>query len=79
VRLWAKRGALAPVPGSKPTQIEHDSLRRTGRALRELRAKGQDHEWLEAILSYIKDIGDRSNPSVRRGLRDLAEGKLQPA
>ena len=75
----ARRGALDPVPGSRPTQIEHDSLRTTGRALRELRAKGHNHDWLEAILNYIEDIEDHARPSVRRGLKDLAEGRLQPS
>jgi Helix-turn-helix domain len=35
VRLWVRRGALAALPGSKPALIEHESLRRVGRAVRE--------------------------------------------
>ncbi len=79
VRLWAKRGALVVLPGSKPVLIEHDSLRRAGRAVRELRTRGEDREWLEGVVRYVEDMTDRSSQSVRQGLKDLAEGKLQPA
>jgi hypothetical protein len=79
VRLWAKRGALALVPDSKTVQVDHESLRTVGRALRELRERGQERDWLEAVLRYVEDIEDRSSSSVRKGLRELAEGKLQPA
>jgi Helix-turn-helix domain len=79
VRLWVRRGALVALPGSRPALIEHDSLRGAGRAVRELRARGEDREWLEGVVRYVEDIADRSSPSVRQGLKDLAEGKLQPA
>jgi hypothetical protein len=79
VRLWVRRGALVALPGSKPALVEHDSLRRVGRAVRELRARGEDREWLEGVVRYVEDMTDRSSPSVRQGLKDLAEGKLQPA
>ncbi len=79
VRLWVRRSALASLPGSKPVLIEHESLRRVGRAVRELRARGEDREWLESVARYVEDMADRSSPSVRQGLKELAEGKLQPA
>lgn len=79
VRLWMRRGALAALQGSKPVLVEHESLRRVGRAVRELRAKGEDREWLEGVVRYVQDMTDRSSPSVRQGLKELAEGKLQPA
>jgi len=79
VRLWVRRGALAALQGSKPMLIEHESLRGVGRVIRELRARGEDREWLEGVVRYVEDMADRSSPSVRRGLKDLAEGKLQPA
>jgi len=79
VRLWVRRGALAALPHSKPALVEHESLRRVGRAVRELRARGEDREWLEGVVRYVEDMADRSSPSVRQGLKDLAEGKLQPA
>lgn len=79
VRLWVRRGVLVALPGSKPALIEHESLRRVGRAVRELRARGEDREWLEGVVRYVEDMTDRSSSSVRRGLKDLAEGKLQPA
>ena len=79
VRLWVRRDALAALPGFKPALIEHESLRRVGRAVRELRARGEDREWLEGVVRYVEDMTDRSSPSVRQGLKELAEGKLQPA
>ncbi len=79
VRLWVRRGALASLPGSKPVLIEHASLRQVGRAVRELRARGEDREWLESVVRYVEDMADRSSSSVRQGLKELAEGKLQPA
>jgi Helix-turn-helix domain len=79
VRLWVRRGALVALPGSKPALIEHESLRGVGRTVRELRASGEDREWLEGVVRYIEDMADRSSPSVRQGLKELAEGKLQPA
>ena len=79
VRLWVSRDALASLPDSKPVLIEHESLRRVGRAVRELRARGEDREWLEGVVRYVEDMTDRSSPSVRQGLKELAEGKLQPA
>jgi transposase len=79
VRLWVRRGALAALPGSKPALIEHESLRGVGRAVRELRARGEDREWLEGVARYVEDMADRSSSSVRQGLKELAEGKLQPA
>jgi hypothetical protein len=34
-----RRGALAPLPDSKPALVEHESLRRVERAVRELRGR----------------------------------------
>ena len=70
---------MAALPGSKPALIEHESLRRVGRAVRELRARGEDREWLESLVRYVEDMTDRSSPSVRQGLKEMAEGKLQLA
>src|ERR1700692_4830152 len=50
VRLWVRWGALAALPGTKPALIEHESLRGVGRAVRELRARGEDREWLEGVV-----------------------------
>jgi hypothetical protein len=47
--------------------------------VRELRVKGEDREWLEGVVRYVEDMADRSSASVRQGLKELAEGKLQPA
>jgi hypothetical protein len=79
VRLWVRRGALAALAGSKPVPIEHESLRGVGRTVRELRATGEDREWLEGVVRYVEDMADRSSSSARQGLKELSEGKLQPA
>ena len=67
VRLWVKRGALETVKGSKPLLIEHDGLRRVGRAVRELRLRGEDREWLEGLVRYVEDMTDPSSTSVTQG------------
>lgn len=56
VRLRVRRGALAALPRSKPVLIEHESLRRVGRAVRELRTRGEDREWLEGVVRYVEGM-----------------------
>jgi hypothetical protein len=53
--------------------------RATGRALGELRARGQDRNWLGALADDLHDMSDRRSESVRRGLDELAYGELEPA
>jgi transposase len=79
VRAWAQRGVLERKPGSKPLQIDRDSVRRVHRALGELRARGQDRDWMAALVAYLHDASDRRSESVRRGLEELARGELEPA
>lgn len=66
-------------PSSKPLQIDRDSARRVQRALGELRARGQDRDWLADLVDYLHDESDRQSESVRRGLEELARGELEPA
>jgi len=66
-------------PSSKPVQIDRDSARRVHRALGELRTRGQDRDWLAALVDYLHDERDRRSESVRRGLEELARGELAPA
>jgi hypothetical protein len=40
-------------------------------------SRGEDREWLQGVVRYVEDMTGRSSPSVRQGLKDLAEGKLQ--
>jgi hypothetical protein len=49
------------------------------RALEELRARGEDRDWLAAFADYLHDESDRRSDSVRRGLEELARGELEPA
>jgi len=79
VRAWTQRGVLERKPGSKPMQIDRDSVRRVHRALGELRSRGQDRDWLATLVDYLHDVSDRRSESVRTGLDDLARGDLEPA
>ncbi len=79
VRAWTQRGVLERKPGSKPLQIDRESARRVHRALGELRARGQDRDWLAALVDYLHDVSDRRSESVRTGLDELARGDLEPA
>jgi predicted metal-dependent hydrolase len=79
VRSWITRGALRAITGSSPVQIEPESLRRVGHALDELRERGQDHDWLEALLDYLHDLQTRRGPALKEGLQQLERGELEPA
>lgn len=47
--------------------------------LAELRARGQDPDWLAALVDYLHDIRDRRSASVRTGLDEMARGEVEPA
>ena len=79
VRSWIARGALAAIDGSSPVEIEPQSLRSVGRALDELRERGQDRDWLQALVDYLDDRKARQSPALREGLAQLARGELEPA
>lgn len=79
VREWLKRGVLAVVPDAKPVLVERDGLRRVHRAVEELRERGQDADWLRALLDYLDDIAVRRSPAVQQGLAEMAAGQLEPA
>jgi hypothetical protein len=49
------------------------------RAVEELHLRGQDRDWLAALVDYLHDANDRRSDSVCRGLRELARGELEPA
>ena len=78
-RLWIARGALSAIKGSSPVEIEPESLRSVSRALDELRERGQDREWLAALVDYLDDREARRSPALKAGLEQLARGELEPA
>jgi hypothetical protein len=55
-------------------EIEPDSLRSVSRALDELRERGQDREWLTALVDYLHDREARHRPALKEGLKQLAHG-----
>jgi Homeodomain-like domain len=74
VRSWIARGALRAIKDSSPVEIEPDSLRSVSRALGDLRERGQDREWLTALVDYLHDREARHSPALKDGLEQLAHG-----
>ena len=79
VRAWLGRGVLVPVPDKKPVLVDIPSLRRTGRALAELRARGQDRDWTRALVDHVHDRASRSDPALVASLEELRRGDVEPA
>ncbi len=79
VRAWLKRGLLREVPRSKPLLIERSCLRRVHAAVGELRARGQERDWLQALVDLLHDRAERRRPEIQRGLEELRRGRLEPA
>jgi DNA-binding transcriptional MerR regulator len=79
VRAWITRGALQAIEGSSPVEIEPESLRSVSRALQELRERGVDREWLQALVDYLDDREARRSPALKEGPEQLARGELEPA
>lgn len=79
IRSWVKRGALEAVPDARPIQIEPESLHRVNRALGELRARGQDRDWLQALVDHLHDRDARGSDALRKGLAQLKRGQLESA
>lgn len=79
VRSWVQRGALQAVPQSKPLQVDSQSLHKASRALADLRERGQDREWLDSLMDYMTDRGDRRSEAVKQGLNQMKRGELKPA
>lgn len=78
VRAWLGRGVLVAIQGSRPEEVEIDSLRCVRDALGELRARGRDRGWVEQLASYIQSSQARPN-SLEEGLEQLRRGELEPA
>ena len=78
VRVWLARNLLVAVEGSRPEEVEIDSLRRVRDALAELRAHGHDRDWVEQLAGYIQSAQARPD-SLEEGLAQLRRGALEPA
>lgn len=79
IRSWIKRGVLSAVPKASPIQIEPESLHRVSRALAELRERGQDRDWLQAVVDYLHDREARKSDALQKGISQLKRGELEPA
>lgn len=79
IRAWLQRGLLNAVLESKPAVVERSSLRRVHRAIKELRGRGQDRDWLRALVDVLHDHAERERPEIVAGLDELARGDLEPA
>lgn len=79
IRSWAKRGALRTVPEVSPTQVDLESLHLVSRALAELRERGQDRDWLQAVVDHLHDREARESDALREGISQLKRGQLEPA
>ena len=49
------------------------------RALTELRERGQDRDWLQAVVEYLHDREARESDALRKGISQLQRGQLEPA
>jgi len=49
------------------------------RAVEELRERGQDADWLRALLDYLDDVAVLRSPTVQQGLAEMAAGHFEPA
>ena len=79
IRSWVKRGALRAVPKASPMQIDPESLHRVSRALSELRERGQDRDWLQAVVDELHDREARQSDALRKGISKRKRGQLEPA
>jgi hypothetical protein len=79
VRAWLKRGVLSRVPRAKPVLVDGSSLREIRSALAELRARGQDRDWLRALVDVLHDRVELGRAELRHGIDELEREQLEPA
>lgn len=79
VLSWLQLGVLNQVPASKPLRIDVYSIHRTLTAIAEQRERGQDQDWVNALVDYTMDQQDRNSPAVKQGLAELEKEKLDRA
>lgn len=76
IRAWISRGILEELPSSSPRRVTLRSLSEVRRALRDLRALGQDRNLLEAVLARIEDERELADPELGRSLEEMRRGEL---
>jgi transposase-like protein len=79
IRTWVGRGVLERIPGAKPVLIEIAALRHVERAVRERRERGQDRDWVRALVDALHDRVERRTPETVAGLDELRRDMLEPA
>ena len=79
VRAWIRRGILLKVPRTRPILVERSSLRTVHRAIGELRRRGEDRDWLRALVDLLHDRSEQGRPELLRGMQELERGQLEPA
>lgn len=79
VRAWLDRGVLVRLDGSKPVLVGRDSVRRVGRLLQELRERGQDRDWTQALVDLLQGTAEMQRLEIKQGLDELKRGRLEPA
>lgn len=65
-------------------QLEEETRRRgrhdaVSRALAELRERGQDRDWSQAVVDSLHDRQARKSNAVQTGIAQLERGQLEPA
>jgi hypothetical protein len=81
-RPCEQAGSLHSASGTDPattTWFARRQVLSTSRKPRQLRTRGQDRDWLVALVDYLHDTKDHRSESVRGGLDELARGDLEPA
>jgi len=66
VRSWLQLGVLNQVP-ARSLRIDVSSIHRTLTAIAEQRERGQDQDWVNALVDYTMDQQDRNSPAVKQG------------
>jgi hypothetical protein len=79
VRAWIARGLLESVAGATPVVVDPTSVRQVGRLVQELRERGQDRDWTQALVDLLHDRDELARPEIVQGLEGLGGGKLEPA
>ena len=78
VRAWITSGVLSAVSGSKPVRVDLLALADVKRALDLIRDHVDDRHLLAHVMRVLRDRAVLESDDVRRGLEDLAAGRVVP-